>query len=245
MKQGQYSIGANREIAGNVFQLVLRGDTSAFTAPGQFLNIKLPGYFLRRPISVCDWDEDSVTVLYKIAGEGTKALSRLEPGFELDVLTGLGNGFDLSAAGPRPLVVGGGIGAAPMYRLMKDLTAQGKHPTAVLGFNSRADIFYADEFRALPAEVIVATADGSCGVKGFVTDGVASVKEPYSFVYACGPTVMLKALEKVIRGPAEYSFEERMGCGFGACMGCTCETKNGNRRVCRDGPVFRREEILW
>ena len=243
MRQEKFAIAENRPLAAGVYRLRMTGDTKAFTAPGQFLDIRLPGAFLRRPFSVSDWDGDSVTVLYKVVGEGTGKLASMGPGTVLDVLTGLGNGFDISLGGVRPLLVGGGIGAAPMVRLTKELMARGAKPAVILGFNGREDVFYTEEFAALGAEVIVTTADGSCGIPGLVTDGVRAAGE-YSFVYACGPSPMLKALDGVIAGPAQFSFEERMGCGFGACMGCTCETKAGARRVCRDGPVFSREEVL-
>ena len=244
MKQGTLTIRENVPLTADVYRLVLAGDTGAFTAPGQFLDIRLPGFYLRRPISVCDWDDKTVTVIYKLLGEGTERLSTMPAGTELDVLTGLGNGYDLSASGDRPLLVGGGVGIPPMYRLAKELLAAGRKPAVILGFNRTADMFYVEEFRDLGAEVIVTTADGSCGISGFVTDGVPAAGT-YSCVYACGPTAMLRALDGAITGPAQYSFEERMGCGFGACMGCTCETKAGHKRVCRDGPVFRREEVLW
>ena len=244
MKQGIYTVSENRTIAPGLTRLVLAGDTSAFTAPGQFLNIKIPGLFLRRPISVSDWDEKTVTVIYKTVGEGTKRLAAMQPGKTLDVLTGLGNGFDISPCGKRPLLVGGGVGSAPMYRLARELIAGGKTPVAVLGFARAEDVFYEKELRALGAEVIVTTEDGSAGIKGFVTDGIAAAGA-YSHIFACGPTAMLRALEKAASAPGQYSLEERMGCGFGACMGCSIETKNGAKRVCKDGPVFRREEILW
>lgn len=244
MKQGIYTIKENSPIAPGLTRLVLAGDTSAFTAPGQFLSIKLPGLFLRRPISVSDWDGETVTVIYKTVGEGTKRLSAMAPGGTLDVLTGLGNGFDISSCGDRPLLVGGGVGSAPMYRLARELIAGGKNPVAVLGFGQASDVFLEKELRFLGAEVIIATEDGSAGVKGFVTGGIAGAGA-YSHVFACGPTAMLRALERVVTAPGQYSLEERMGCGFGACMGCSIETKNGPKRVCKDGPVFRREEILW
>ncbi len=244
MKQGRYTIIENSPLAQELWRLRLAGDTGAFTAPGQFLDIRLDGFFLRRPISVCDWDGEAVTVIYKVLGEGTRALTAYEPGKWLDVLTGLGNGYDTAESGNRPLVVGGGVGIPPLYRLTKQLIAKGKRPAVILGFNRAEEMFMSDEFRALGADVIVTTADGSCGIPGFVTDGVPAVGA-YSYVFACGPTAMLRALDAVIESPAQYSFEERMGCGFGACMGCTCQTKNGHKRVCKDGPVFRREEIVW
>ena len=244
MKQGVYIILENLPLTGDVYRLILGGDTSACRAPGQFIDIRLPERFLRRPISVCDWDGESVTVLYKLLGGGTEFLSTLPRGTALDVLTGLGNGYDLAPAGEQPLLVGGGVGIPPLYRLAKDLIAAGKRPTAVLGFNRREDMFYTEEFAALGAEVVVTTADGSAGLTGFVTDGVTAAGD-YTHVYACGPTAMLRALDAVIETDAQYSFEERMGCGFGACMGCTIRTKTGHKRVCKDGPVFRREEVLW
>ena len=244
MKQLVYIIQENIPLTEDVFRLVLAGDGAAVTAPGQFADIRLDGFFLRRPISVCDWDECSVTLLYKLAGAGTEALAALTSGTELDVLAGLGNGFDTAPSGLRPLLAGGGIGIAPLYGLAKKLLSEGKRPVAALGFNRAEDVLLTDVLASLGVETIVATADGSRGVKGFVTDAVASAGA-YSHVYACGPTAMLRALDGVITGPAQYSFEERMGCGFGACMGCTVMTANGPKRVCRDGPVFAREEVLW
>ena len=244
MKQGVYIIFENTPLTPDIYKLVLRGDTTACAAPGQFVDIGLPGRFLRRPISVCDWDAETVTVLYKLLGAGTEQLASLPAGTALDVLTGLGNGYDLAPAGERPLLAGGGVGIPPLYRLAKELVAQGRRPVVLLGFNRKEDIFFKEEFSALGAEVILTTADGSAGIPGFVTDGVRAAGE-YTYVYACGPTAMLRALDGVIETGAQYSFEERMGCGFGACMGCTCQTKNGYKRVCKDGPVFRREEVLW
>ncbi len=244
MKQGLFTIRENTPLAPGLYRLTLAGDASAFTAPGQFLALKLDGFTLRRPISVCDWDETGVTVIYKVLGAGTEALSKYPAGKTLDVLTGLGNGYDLSKAGARPLLVGGGVGIPPLYRLAKELISAGAKPAVVLGFNRAEEMFLTDEFRALGAAVTVATADGSAGVPGFVTDALPA---PGSFthVFACGPTAMLRALDRVIGTDAQYSLEERMGCGFGACMGCTHETKSGPKRVCRDGPVFPREEIVW
>lgn len=244
MKQGIYTTLHNTALTGDIYRLVLGGDTSAFTAPGQFLDLRLPERFLRRPISVCDWDDATVTVIYKLLGEGTAALSRLPEGTRLDALTGLGNGYDLAPAGERPLVIGGGVGIPPMLRLTKELLAAGKHPVVILGFNRAADIFLREEFDALGAKIVLTTADGSAGVPGFVTDGVRAAGD-YTYAYACGPNPMLKALDAVLTTPAQYSFEERMGCGFGACMGCTVRTKTGHKRVCKDGPVFRREEVQW
>jgi len=244
MKQGIFTVTENAPLAPGLYRLVLAGDTSACAAPGQFVNIKLDGFYLRRPISVCDWDEKSVTVIYKVLGAGTEAMTAYPAGKTLDVLTGLGNGYDIGKAGDRPLLVGGGVGIPPLYRLAKDLVSAGARPAVVLGFNRGGDMFLTKEFIALGAEVFIATADGSAGVKGFVTDAVL-LAGAYTHVYACGPTAMLRALDAVIDTDAQYSMEERMGCGFGACMGCSVETKGGAKRVCRDGPVFAKGEIVW
>ncbi len=249
MKKGLYTVAANEKLARDVYKMKLMGDTSAFTAPGQFLNIEIAGLYLRRPISVCDYDDNSVTIIYKVVGEGTEKMSRMKEGETLDVLTGLGNGFDVADSGEYPLVVGGGVGVPPLYRLTKELVKKGAEPTVVLGFNSAADVFYAEEFRAIsPAvQVFVATADGSEGTKGFVTDVVKRLHDTgwqESYFYTCGPEPMLEALAAVCTGEGQLSYEERMGCGFGACMGCSCETKLGYKRICRDGPVMKRSEMF-
>ena len=243
MKETLLTVLENTRLAEGIYRLRLAGDTSAITAPGQFVNLKLSGFYLRRPISVCDLTEGELTLIYKVLGHGTEAMTRMAPGAELNVLTGLGNGYDVSRAGARPLLVGGGVGIPPLYGLAKRLTAQGKRVTAVLGFNRESEIFLAEEFRALGAEVIVATADGSAGIKGLVTDGMAAVSD-YTYLYTCGPEPMLKAVYGVCRS-GQFSFEERMGCGFGACMGCSCRTKYGNKRICKEGPVLEKEEIVW
>ena len=243
MKQGYYTVAENTPLAANVFRMRLSGETSAITAPGQFINIRLDGYYLRRPISVCDWDENTVTIIYKVLGQGTKYMTTLLPGDALDVLSGLGNGFDMTEAGDAPLLLCGGVGTPPMYGLAKRLLALGKKVSVALGFNTAADVFYDKELCDLGAEVKVATADGSCGVRGFVTDAADDFAP--SFYYACGPEPMLKAVWKALPCSGQLSFEERMGCGFGACMGCTCKTLTGYKRICKDGPVLRKEEILW
>ena len=243
MKQGIYTIATNRPLTADVYEMRLSGDGTPITAPGQFINIKIDGLFLRRPISVCDWTADTVTIIYKVVGKGTAALSVMAPGQTLDALAGLGNGFDVSKCGQRTLVVGGGVGTPPMYGLAKALLAADKAPTSILGFNTKSEIFYEDQFRALGIDTAVTTVDGSYGVKGFVTD---ALPEQYDFFCACGPLPMLKALYRATgQVPGLMSFEERMGCGFGACMGCSIQTKNGNKRVCKDGPVLEKEEILW
>ena len=221
----------------------LEGDTSAITKPGQFINIKLDGFFLRRPISVCDCENGKLSIIYKVVGNGTKEMSELPVGAELDILSGLGNGYDTSKSGDCPVLIGGGVGVPPMYLLCKKLVSEGKKATVILGFNSEKEVFGVDEFKATGAEVYVTTADGSVGTKGFVTDVLKNLD--YTYFYTCGPMPMFKAIESIAKTSGQYSFEERMGCGFGACMGCTCKTKYGNKRICKDGPVLEREEIVW
>ncbi len=244
MKQTLYTVCSNEPLARQVFRMRLSGDTSAITAPGQFVDLALPGFFLRRPISICDYDADGLTIIYKVVGKGTAALSRLAPGAELDALSGLGNGFDTQKSGESPLLIGGGVGVPPLYALAKRLLAEGKCPTAILGFNKADEVFYAGEFENLGVRTIVCTADGSVGVRGFVTDAIATLSG-YSFYYACGPEPMLRAVHALCPCGGQLSFEERMGCGFGACMGCSCKTKYGNKRICKDGPVLDKEEIVW
>ena len=243
MKQEIFVIKSQKKIAKDVFKMVLSGNTDDITASGQFVNIKLDGFYLRRPISVCDYDKNELTLIYKTVGEGTAAMSRYENGTELDILTGLGNGYDTSLSGEKPLLLGGGVGVPPLYNLCKKLIAEGKKPTVILGFNSADDVFYENEFKALGADVYVTTADGSYGIKGFVTDAMAGID--YSFFYTCGPEPMFRAIDKVAVTSGQYSFEERMGCGFGACMGCSCKTLTGYKRICKEGPVMEREEIVW
>lgn len=243
MKQDFYTITENKRLTTNVFLMKLAGDTSAITRPGQFINILLEGRFLRRPISVCDCTEKEITVLYKTVGGGTEQMSRLAPGEKLNVLTGLGNGFDISFSGEAPLLIGGGVGIPPMYLLCKGLLSAGKKPAVILGFNTKEEVFFEEEFKALGAETIVTTVDGSYGVKGFVTDAMKTRR--YSYFYTCGPMPMFRAIEECAVTSGQFSFEERMGCGFGACMGCSCKTKYGSKRICKDGPVLTREEIVW
>ncbi len=242
MEQGIYEVAENKRIAKDTYEMRLLGNVSAFCAPGQFLNIKLDGFYLRRPISVCDIGDDTVIIVYKTVGRGTNALSRLAKGARLDILVGLGNGYDLSVSGEEPLLVGGGVGTPPLYYLAKKLVEQKKRVKVVLGFNSKDEVFYENEFKALGCEVFMATADGSYGICGFATD---ALPKAYSYVYACGPEPMLKAVYFAIQTSGQFSFEERMGCGFGACMGCTCRTVFGSKRICKDGPVLKKEEILW
>ena len=244
MRQCMLTILENAPLAPGIYRMRLGGDTSAITAPGQFVNLKLDGFYLRRPISVCDWQEGELTILYKVLGRGTEAMTHRRPGETMDVLTGLGNGYELASAGARPLLVGGGVGIPPLYGLARRLAAQGAQMTAVLGFNRAEEQFLTEEFRALGARVILVTADGSAGRRGLVTDGMEEAGA-YTHLYTCGPEAMLKAVYARCKTSGQFSFEERMGCGFGACMGCTCRTKYGNKRICKDGPVLRKEEIVW
>lgn len=244
-KKDIYTVISNTPLTKDVYRMVLEGDTEWITRPGQFVNIELEGLYLRRPISISDWDERTITIIYKVVGRGTEQMSKMAQGVKLDLLTGLGNGFDTSIESERPLLVGGGVGVPPLYRLAKDLLAQGKQVSVVLGFNTSSEIFYADEFKALGVDLHISTADGSMGVKGFVTDAIREAEIKFDYFYSCGPLPMLKALCDCCEVSGELSFEERMGCGFGACMGCSCKTLAGNKRICKDGPVMKREEIIW
>ena len=242
MKQVLFSVKENTSSTDNVYKMIFTGDCSDITAPGQFVNIKIDGLFLRRPISVCDRTDNELTIIYKVVGNGTDEMSRMENGQILDVLTGLGNGYDLTLCGENPLLLGGGVGVPPMYMLAKKLIEQGKSVSVILGFNTESEVFYENEFKALGCDVTVSTVDGSYGKKGFVTD---ALPENYSYFYCCGPEPMLKAVFKGTKTSGQFSFEERMGCGFGACMGCSCKTVTGYKRICKDGPVLKKEEILW
>ncbi|MBR2650673.1 MAG: dihydroorotate dehydrogenase electron transfer subunit [Clostridia bacterium] len=242
MKQVFFEISENRPLTDSVFLMKLLGDTEGITA-GQFVNIKLDGHYLRRPISVCDCEEGSLTLIYKVVGVGTESMSKMLPGERLDILTGLGNGYDLSRSGDSPLLVGGGVGVPPLYMLAKKLIAEGKAVSVILGFNTESEVFFENEFRALGASVTVTTVDGSRGTRGFVTDALDGID--YTYFYSCGPEPMLKALYHASKTDGEMSFEERMGCGFGACMGCSCKTVTGNKRICKEGPVLKKEDIIW
>ena len=242
MKQGLFEIKQNIPLTATVYKMVLAGDTSAITAPGQFINIKLEGLYLRRPISVYDVDDTTVTIIYKVVGHGTEQMSHMTEGETLDVLTGLGNGYDTALTGDRPLLLGGGVGVPPLYLLAKQLIKEGKTVSVVLGFNTRDEIFCEQEFRDLGCTVTVTTADGSYGVKGFVTN---AMDIDYTHVCTCGPEPMLKAVYKACKTDGQFSFEERMGCGFGACMGCSCKTITGYKRICKEGPIMRKGDILW
>ena len=224
MKQGFFTILGNTPIADKVYKLTLTGDTGAITAPGQFVNLLIPSLYLRRPISVCDWDDSTLTLIYKVVGEGTRALSEMAAGMKLDILTGLGNGFSA---------------------LAKKLRESGLDVTVLLGFGKKTDVFYLEEFASIGVRVLCATMDGSVGTKGTVIDAIRAVNPAFDSLYACGPIPMLRALYDFTSCPALFSFEERMGCGFGACMGCTCHTVSGSKRICKDGPVLAREEIVW
>ena len=243
MKQSIFQIVSNKCIADITYEMVLKGDCSDITRPGQFVNLKLDGFFLRRPISVCDCQGDLLTIIYKVVGHGTEVMAQMQAGEEIDILTGLGNGYDLSKSTDNPVLIGGGAGVPPMYLLAKELIKNGKKPSVVLGFNKKSEVFYEDEFKALGVETVVATADGSYGVKGFVTDAMKALD--YGYFFTCGPEPMLRAIYDNTTVSGQMSFEARMGCGFGACMGCTCETLYGNKRICKDGPVLVKEEVKW
>ena len=242
MKQSIFEIVSNEALTDSVYKMILAGDTSDITNCGQFVNIQLDGMYLRRPISVCDYDDKTLTIVYKVVGKGTEAMAAMGAGVKLDILTGLGNGYDLTTAGDKPVLLGGGVGVPPMYNLAKKLREMGKEVRVILGFNVKSEIFYEEEFKALGCEVCVTTVDGSYGVKGFVTD---ALPEDYTYFYTCGPEPMLKAVYRASKTSGQMSFEERMGCGFGACMGCSCKTLTGYKRICKDGPVMKKEEILW
>ncbi len=243
MKQSVFEILNNKPLTDTVYEMILAGDTSDITNCGQFVNILLDGLFLRRPISVCDYDEETLTLVYKVVGKGTEKMAKMAPGEKLDILTGLGNGYDLSFAGEKPVLLGGGVGVPPLYNLAKKLRAEGKEVKVILGFNTSSEIFYEEEFKKLGCDVTVTTVDGSYGVKGFVTTVLENCD--YTYFYTCGPEPMLKAVYKASSTSGQMSFEERMGCGFGACMGCSCKTLTGYKRICKEGPVMKKEEILW
>lgn len=244
-KKGIYRILSNEPLTASVWRMTLTGDTQWISAPGQFVNIALEGRYLRRPISVCDYDAATLTLVYKVVGEGTEQMSRMQSGAALDLLTGLGNGFSIANTAQRPLLVGGGVGVPPLYNLARKLLAEGKPVQVVLGFNTVSEVFYVEEFRALGCEVHLATADGTAGVRGFVTTAIAAECQNFDYFYACGPLPMLQALCDAVAQDGQLSFEERMGCGFGGCMGCSCKTKYGNKRICKEGPVLTKGEIIW
>ncbi len=243
MTEGIYTIVKNQKIARSVYRLVLLGDTAALSAPGQFVNVKVEGLYLRRPLSVCDYNDATITLIYKVVGKGTEKMAAMRVGERLHLLVGLGNGFSTEKSGDRPLLIGGGVGVPPLYRLCRELLREGKHPAVILGFNTAEEVFLEQEFQALCVPVTVVTADGSRGARGFVTDQLAG--RAYTYFYTCGPEAMFRAMDKLMTTSGQYSFEERMGCGFGACMGCSCKTKYGSKRICREGPVLEREEIIW
>ena len=243
MRQSIFEIKSNTALTKTVYKMELKGDVSDITSSGQFVNIKLDGFYLRRPISVNDCENGILTIIYKVVGKGTEQMAKMQAGEKLDVLTGLGNGYDLSPSGDKPVLLGGGVGVPPLYMLCKKLIAEGKRVSVILGFNTKDEVFCEEDFKKLGAEVYVTTADGSYGIKGFVTDALKDID--YSYFYTCGPEPMLKAVFKSTNTSGQFSFEERMGCGFGACMGCSCKTVTGYKRICKDGPVLKKEEILW
>ena len=242
MKDVLFTVTSNKMIAKNTYEMVLTGDTEGLRAGG-FVNIKIDGFYLRRPISVCDYEGDTLTLIYKVVGRGTEEMAKMKAGTPLSVLTGLGNGYDATTAGDRPLLIGGGAGVPPMYRLCRELIAMGKKVSVILGFGARDEVFYEEKFKALGASVYVTTVSGDYGIRGFVTDAMDKVD--YTYFYTCGPEPMLKAVFTKSETSGQFSFEERMGCGFGACMGCSCKTVTGNKRICKEGPVLVKEDILW
>ncbi len=243
--QGVYTITENVRLAKKTYRMILAGDTKSITAPGQFVNIKLAGKYLRRPISICDYDDSSITIIYKAVGSGTEQMSRMQKGEKLDLLTGLGNGFSVEDCGVCTLLVGGGVGVPPLYGLAKELIAQGKKCIVVLGFGSVDEVFYLDEFLALSCDTVVTTVDGSMGLKGFVTTAIEKFTVPYDHYCTCGPLPMLKAVHSLCGDNGQLSFESRMGCGFGGCMGCSCKTITGYKRICREGPIMKGGELIW
>ncbi len=245
MTQGFYRVESNTQLTSTVYRMVVSGDVGALTRPGQFVNFKIDGLYLRRPISVCDYDTENgtITLIYKVVGAGTEKLAEAKEGDQFDLLCGLGNGYDTEPAGDAPVLIGGGVGIPPLYGLCKKLISEGKRVQVILGFNTKDEIFYEDEFKALGADVYVTTVDGSYGTKGFVTNVLTELS--YTYFYTCGPMPMFKAVNAASVTSGQFSFEERMGCGFGACMGCSCKTKYGNKRICKDGPVLVKEEIVW
>jgi dihydroorotate dehydrogenase electron transfer subunit len=243
MRESIFKIIDNAPLTQTVYKMKLQGDVSDITSSGQFVNIKLDGLYLRRPISVCDSEDGVLTLIYKVVGKGTEQMAKMTAGEELNILTGLGNGYDISLSGDKPLLLGGGVGVPPLYMLCKKLIAEGKKVSVVLGFNTKDEVFCEEDFKALGADVFVTTVDGSYGIKGFVTDAMKDID--YSYFYTCGPEPMLKAIYKASATSGQFSFEERMGCGFGACMGCSCKTITGYKRICKEGPVLKKEEILW
>ena len=242
MRQLLFEIKENKPLTKDIMEMVLAGDTSDITRPGQFVNIKLDGLYLRRPISVCDSEEGKLTLIYKVVGKGTEQMRDMTEG-TLDILSSLGNGYDTSISGEKPLLIGGGVGVPPLYMLAKELRKEGKEVSVILGFNTRDEIFYEEEFKALGCKVYVTTVDGSYGIKGFVTEAMKEID--YTHFFTCGPEPMLKAVWNASKTSGQLSFEERMGCGFGACMGCSCKTLTGFKRICKDGPIMMKEEILW
>ena len=242
MIKSLYTIAENTLIAPKTYKLILAGEG---VVEGEFVNIAIPGYYLRRPLSICDLENGKMTIVYKVVGEGTKVLSEMKVGAALEVLTGLGRGFEAEECREEALLVGGGLGVPPLLLLAKKLKAQGKKVTAVLGFNKADEIILEEEFRAVCDSVVISTVDGSVGVKGFVTDAIKATEPSYDFFYTCGPLPMYRAVRQILRTDGQYSFEERMGCGFGACMGCSMLMKSGSKRICKDGPVFDSSEIIW
>lgn len=240
-----FTIKENRRIASDTYRMELSCGFMPETRAGQFVDIALDGFYLRRPIAVCDLSDDGMTICYKAVGKGTEYMSTLRPGMTLDLLTGLGNGFNVAACRDAALLIGGGLGAAPLHLLCRELKAAGKKVSVVLGFNKAEEIILIEEYRKMGVEPGIATLDGSAGTKGFVGDVIARMSPEYDRFYCCGPLPMMKAVCESLPTGGEASLEERMGCGAGFCYGCTRMTRGGAKRICKDGPVFDKEEIIW
>ena len=245
MEKRNYTIAANTPVAPAVYRLELTSDGVPGLRAGQFVEVAVPGKYLRRPLSVSLSEPGRLTLLYKVVGGGTAALAAMEPGAELELLTGLGNGFDIEACREKALLIGGGIGVAPLHQLCRDLRAAGKQVTAILGFNTASELILRDELEALGATVHVATMDGSAGIRGLVTDALRQVRPDFDYYYVCGPMPMMRALYPLLPEAGEFSLEERMGCGTGLCFGCTIATIDGPKRICHDGPVFKKNMLPW
>lgn len=242
MKSEKFKILENKQIAKDVYKLVLEGNTSEITKPGQFVNIAISEFYLRRPISICDFEKNSLTLIYKVVGKGTYALSKKYTNHYLDILIPLGNGFDVEKTTMYPVLIGGGVGVPPLVNLAKQLIKKVDKVQVIIGFNKKEEIFGEDMFKNIGISPIVTTVDGSYGIKGLVSDALKDIKADY--IYSCGPEPMLKALSSFdIDG--QFSFEARMACGFGGCMACSCKTKYANKRICKEGPVLFKEEIIW
>lgn len=245
--QGVLTIISKTQLCSDVYEMVLQGKEASYVSnPGQFINIKLNDSlqpYLRRPMSISDYSDDTITIVFRVVGEGTKILKEKQVGDQLDCLIGLGNGFEVKKD-HKAILIGGGLGTPPLYKLGKELVKQGVEVTTVLGFNSKENVFYEDKFKEL-GNCYIATMDGSVGQKGTVVDVINQVGLTFDTYYTCGPEPMLKALVKEYPDNGQLSFEARMGCGFGACMGCSCKVKEKPyKRICVEGSVLSSSEVI-